>query len=196
LTFIRTLALRVWSWIVKIWSTLVSLLHLSTLLNAGRERLHLLRERIEGLAHWLPVSWLQVVFTFWLVAMMALNITLSWPLLNSFLATHSPGAREQHIQQLLDMIPADAVVSAGGNINPHLTERRYVTVFPVLTIATFKPGQEKLVDYVIVDLDDASPENKAYSDNFLDVLNQLQRTGEFRPIAQADGVILLVRVKS
>ena len=31
-----------------------------------------------------------------------------------------------------------------------------------------------LVNYVIVDLDNASPENKAYSDNFLDVLNQIQ----------------------
>ncbi|GLV58393.1 hypothetical protein KDH_52260 [Dictyobacter sp. S3.2.2.5] len=52
------------------------------------------------------------------------------------------------------------------------------------------------MDYVIVDLDNASPENKAFSDNFLDVLNQIQRTGEFRPIAQADGVILLVREKN
>lgn len=195
LTFLWTLVVRIWSWIVKIWSTLVQRLRLSTLLDAARRRLQVFRERIVELARWLPVSWLQAIFAVWLIAMIVLNITLSWPLLNSFLATHSPGAREQHIQQLLDMIPPDAVVSAGGNINPHLTERRDVTVFPVLTVRTFTPGQDKLVDYVIVDLDDASPENKAYSDNFLDVLNQLQRTGEFRPIAQADGVILLVRVK-
>lgn len=195
LIFLWTLVVRIWSWLVKVWNVLVQRLRLSTLLDAARRRLHLLRERIVELARWLPVSWLQAIFAVWVIAMIVLNITLSWPLLNSFLATHSPGAREQHIQQLLDMIPPDAVVSAGGNINPHLTERRYVTVFPVLTVRTFTPGQDKLVDYVIVDLDNASPENKAYSDNFLDVLNQLQRTGEFRPIAQADGVILLVRVK-
>jgi uncharacterized membrane protein len=196
LTFICTTAQRFWSWIVKIWGIVVSLVHLQSWLHAGRERLHLLRARIGDLARWLPVSWLQCLVTVWLIAMMALNLTLTWPLLNSFLATHTPGPREQHIQQLLDMIPANAVVSAGGNINPHLTERRYVTVFPELTVSTFKPGQEKLVDYVIVDLDNSSPENKAFSDNFLDVLNQIQRTGEFRPIAQADGVILLIRVKS
>ncbi len=195
LTSIGATAQRCWSWIVKIWGIVVSLLHFHRWLYVGRKRLQLLQERIGDLARWLPVSWLQSLVTIWLIAMMALNLTLTWPLLNSFLVTHTPGAREQHIQQLLDMIPADAVVSAGGNINPHLTERRYVTVFPELTVATFNPGQEKLVNYVIVDLDNASPENKAYSDNFLDVLNQIQRTGEFRPIAQADGVILLIRVK-
>ena len=195
LTFLWRIALRIWSWLVTAGHTVVLRFRLSLLLNAIGGRLRLFRERIEDLARWLPTSWLQGIFTVWLLAMIALNITLSWPLLNSFLPTHSPGAREQHIQQLLAMIPSDAVVSASGTINPHLTERRYVTVFPVLTVATFSPGQEKPVDYVIVDLDNASPENKAYSDNFLDVLNQVQRTGEFRPIAQADGVILLVRVK-
>jgi hypothetical protein len=111
------------------------------------------------------------------------------------LPDHLPGAREQHIEQLLAMIPPDAPVSAGGNLNPHLTERRYVTVFPELTVATFTRGQDIPVDYIVVDLDYVSPENQAYSDNFLDVLNQIQRTGQFRPIAEADGVLLLERVK-
>jgi uncharacterized membrane protein len=194
--FICTNVQRLWRWITSGWRVLVGLVRLGAFLDAIRERWQLLKARMLDLVRWMPVPWLQGLLSVWIVVMIVLNITLVWPLLNSFLATHTPGPREQGIQRLLDMIPPNAVVSAGGNINPHLTERRYITVFPELTVATFTPHQEKTVQYVIVDLDDVSPEDKSYSDNFLDVLNQLQRTGEFRTIGQADGVILLVRVKS
>ncbi|WP_161977360.1 DUF2079 domain-containing protein [Dictyobacter kobayashii] len=196
LNWLRSSALSIWHWLIRGWRFLVARLHLSSLTAGWQSRKKLLRLRMKDLAAWMPATWLQGVLSIWLVCMIVLNIVVIWPLLNSFLADHRPGPREQHIQQLLDMIPPDAVVSAGGNINPHLTERRYVTVFPELTVATMTPGQYKMVDYVIVDLDNASPENKSYSDNFLDVLNQIQRKGEFRPIAQADGVILLVREKN
>ncbi|GER88113.1 hypothetical protein KDW_22750 [Dictyobacter vulcani] len=192
---LRSVVLRLVNWLRRGWQFLVQRLHLARVRASLQRRGQLLQERMKNLARWLPASGLQGVLSVWFVCMIVLNIVVIWPLLNSFIADHRPGPREQHIQQLLDMIPPDAVVSAGGNINPHLTERRYVTVFPELTVATFTRGQDKIVDYVIVDLDNASPENKSYSDNFLDVLNQIQRSGEFKPIAQADGVILLTRVK-
>ncbi|GCE26783.1 hypothetical protein KDA_22670 [Dictyobacter alpinus] len=193
--FLRSSAVRLLNWFRHGWKILSTRLQLARVRVGWQHRRQLLQERMKNLARWLSASGLQGVLSIWFVCMIVLNIVVIWPLLNSFLADHRPGPREQHIQQLLDMIPADAVVSAGGNINPHLTERRYVTVFPELTVATLTRGQDKMVDYVIVDLDNASPENKSYSDNFLDVLNQIQRTGEFKPVAQADGVILLVREK-
>jgi hypothetical protein len=90
------------------------------------------------------------------------------------------------------MIPPDASVSAGSNLNPHLTERQYVTVFPVLTVATPVKGQYIFVQYVIVDLNNVFPEDK-YGTAV--TLNALINSGQFRILARADGVLLLVRDK-
>jgi uncharacterized membrane protein len=185
----------IWMVLTRVWHFLVERIHLGVLLAGLKHRFVLLHSRMRDLAKWLPISWLQKSMALYVVCMMVLNLIIIWPVLSSFLPTQVPGAREQEIQRLLDMIPPNAVVSAGGNINPHLTDRRYITVFPELTVPTFTAGQGIPVQYVIVDLDDVSPENKSFSDNFLDVLNQIQRTGEFKPIAQADGVLLLERVK-
>ncbi|GCF07179.1 DUF2079 domain-containing protein [Dictyobacter arantiisoli] len=195
ITTICNAAIRLWHGIAKGWRMLVTRLHLTHGLNAGHKRRLILRSRMQDLAHWLPASWLQGVLAIWFVCMIALNLVVIWPQLYSFLPNAMPVARQQHIQQLLDMIPKDAVVSASGTLNPHLTERRYVTVFPELTVSTMTPGQAIPVQYVIVDLNQVSPEDLTFSDNFLDILNQIQHTGEFRPLAQADGVILLVRAK-
>lgn len=189
------LALWLWHTLVRVGNFLQRRFRLSSVRATLSKQRYAFRARLEDLAHWLPVPWLQNILAFWLCCMMILNVVIAWPLLHYYLPDHLPGAREQHIEQLLAMIPSDAPVSAGGNLNPHLTERRYVTVFPELTVATFTRGQDIPVDYVIVDLDYVSPENQAYSDNFLDVLNQIQRTGQYRPIAEADGVLLLERVK-
>jgi hypothetical protein len=125
--------------------------------------------------------------------MIALNYFIMFPKLNTFWANHQPDTHEQHIAQLLAMIPPDAPVSAGGNINPHLTERQYITVFPELTIATMTVGKSVPVQYVIVDLNDVSPEDQSRSTIFLNVLNWIERSHQFRVLAQAEGVILLVR---
>ncbi|HEY4036358.1 MAG TPA: DUF2079 domain-containing protein [Ktedonobacteraceae bacterium] len=145
------------------------------------------------LAHSLPVSLLQLCCVIWIVGMIALNYFIMSPKLNIFWANHQPGDREQHITQLLTMIPPDAPVSAGGNINPHLTERQYITAFPELDIVTMNTGKTVPAQYVIVDLENVSPENKAESTNFLNTLNWIERSHQFRVLAQAEGVILLQR---
>ncbi len=149
--------------------------------------------RGSDLAHLLPVSLLQWYCLVWTIGMIALNYFIMVPKLNTFWANHQPGTREQHIAQLLTIIPPDAPVSAGGNINPHLTERQYITVFPELTIATMTIGKSVPVQYVIVDLNDVSPEDQSRSTIFLNVLNWIERSHQFRVLAQAEGVILLVR---
>ena len=124
--------------------------------------------------------------------MIGVNFIIMTPLFNIFWANHTPGSREQHIQQLLNMIPPDAAVSAGSNLNPHLTERQYVTVFPQLTVATSTKGKYVFVQYIIVDLNNVFPENK-YGTAV--TLNALINSEQFRILARADGVLLLVRDK-
>ncbi|GCE11013.1 DUF2079 domain-containing protein [Tengunoibacter tsumagoiensis] len=156
-----------------------------------RERRQSMRLRFAELARYCSLSIMYVVLIVWIVGMTMLNYSILTPRLNIFWATHSPGLHEQQIEQLLTMIPADASVSAGGNLNPHLTDRRYITVFPEITFLTSEPGVSNTVEYVIVDLDTLSPEDTNRSANFVDVLNQLQRSHQYKLVAQADGVILL-----
>ncbi|WP_338254587.1 DUF2079 domain-containing protein [Dictyobacter halimunensis] len=105
LGWMRKSAVRVWSWLTTGWRWLVAHLRLSTLLNGWQRRRKLMRLRMKDLAAYMPASWLQGTLSIWIVCMIVLNIVVIWPLLNSFLADHTPGPREQHIQQLLDMIP-------------------------------------------------------------------------------------------
>ena len=149
-----------------------------------------------NLAQWLPVSLFQSCCLLWIVGMITLNYFIMLPWLNIFWAKHRPGNREQHIAQLLAMIPPDAPVSAGGNINPHLTERQYVTVFPELTIATMAIGRSIPVQYVIIDLYNVSPEDQSKSAFFLNTFNWIERSHQFRILGQAEGVILLERNSS
>ena len=125
---------------------------------------------------------LQQVVIAWIICMMAVNYVLAMPILNSFWADHEPGSREQHIQQLLALIPADASVSAGSNLNPHLSERQRLAVFP--------SPLNTSVEYIIVDLNAVFPEDRA---EMASELNQLVASGQFRELARAEGVVLLVR---
>ncbi len=150
------------------------------------------RTRVIELARVVPMPRLYWCCLLWIVGMIALNYYIMIPRFNIFWATHLPGEREQRIEQLLQLIPADAVVSAGGNLNPHLSERRYVTVFPELTVATMD-GKQKEVDYIIVDLTNVSPESRARSAHFLSVLNHVLSSRQFHILAQAEGILLLVR---
>src|SRR5262249_29261607 len=83
-------------------------------------------ERIIPLARGIPMQSLQGIACAWIICMIGLNYAVALPDLNVFWADHVPGSREQHIQQLLDLIPPDASVSAGDNLNPHLSERQHL----------------------------------------------------------------------
>ncbi len=149
--------------------------------------------RMIPLATTISVARLQQIVCIWILAMTVLNLIIMMPLLNIFWADHLPGDREKHTQQLLAMIPADASVSASSNLNPHLTERLYVTVFPELTYLPNGRNQQdkQTVQYVIVDLNAFFPEDRVRA---TDELNQMRRSGQFRDLAQAEGVILLQRI--
>src|SRR5262249_42358141 len=86
--------------------------------------------RMIDLAKPVPVARMLLVCSIWIIGMIVLNYVIMIPILNIFWADHRPDVREQRIEQILAMIPPDAPVSASGSINPHLTERQYVTVFP------------------------------------------------------------------
>src|SRR6185312_1158817 len=127
----------------------------------------------------LSLQWLAYV---WIVAMFALNFAIMSPQLNVFWATEVPGSREQNIQQLLAMIPPNASVAAGENLNPHLSERLYVTVFPAITFSSSQKSINNTVQYVIVDIQAVAPEDQVGVAN---VLNQLVASKQFRVLARA-----------
>jgi len=137
------------------------------------------------LAKMLPVSQLQWVLVGWIVLLIWLNYMIAIPQLNPFWADHTPGSREEHIQHILALIPPDASVSAGTNLNPHLSERQLLAVFPSVCLDT---ECNHTVQYVVVDLDDLSVEDVAQATNELNGLLKL-----YRPLARADGVVLLIR---
>ncbi len=146
--------------------------------------------RIEPLAKAVPLTRLQYFVYSWMIVLSILNYILMIPQLNAFWADHLPGSREQQMQQLLDMIPPTASVSASANLNPHLSERLYVTVFPALTIANPTTHDLMTVQYVIVDLYALFPEDRVSTTK---VLNQLIQSGQFSIVARANGVELLKR---
>jgi uncharacterized membrane protein len=146
--------------------------------------------RMEPLARQTALSGLQWYIYGWFLAMSLLNSVIMAPPLSAFWPDHLPGSHEQHIEQLLAMIPPDASVSAGDNLNPHLTDRQYITVFPSTTYATSSKNLHNLVQYVIVDLNAVFPEDRVSTTR---TLNQLVNSGQFRIVARAEGVVLLER---
>lgn len=163
----------------------------SSLADVRASRWQPFSERMAALARQISLPRLQWIISAAIVLMIGVNFIIMTPLFNIFWADHTPGNREQQIQQLLNLIPPDAPVAAGSNLNPHLTERQYVTVFPQLTV-TSPQGKNILVQYVIVDLNNVFPEDK-YGTAV--TLNALINSGQFRILARADGVLLLVRNK-
>ncbi len=140
-------------------------------------------DRMAALARNISLSQLQWIACAWLIVMFSLNYFILAPNLNVFWATGLPGVHEAHIQQLLEEIPSDAPVSTGTSINPHLSERQYITVFPNITI------DNKTVEYIIVDLSTVFPEDKIST---IKALNQLSK-GQFCTLKMSDDVILLGR---
>jgi uncharacterized membrane protein len=191
-----TLVGRWWGWICVLGERIARRPRVRQGLNWLRTRVATWRRelvaRLVDLARAVSTPRLYAACLLWIILLSALNYYIMIPRLNIFWADHQPGAREQRIEQILALIPSDAVVSAGGSLNPHLSERQYVTIFPELTVATID-GKTKAVEYIIVDLTNVSPESRARSAHFLSILNQELSSQEFRILAQADGVLLLVR---
>ncbi|WP_069803356.1 DUF2079 domain-containing protein [Thermogemmatispora onikobensis] len=147
--------------------------------------------RMIPLARQINLTRLQWYVMLWILVLIGVNYVAEAPVLNSFWADHEPGPREQHIEQLLAMIPPDASVSAGDNLNPHLSERQRLAVFPSFTGTI--DGKQYTVDYIIVDLNAVFPEDRAST---IEILNRLTASGQFRLIARAEGVVLLKRNSS
>jgi uncharacterized membrane protein len=141
--------------------------------------------RMKPLARSVSSFRLQWVLFAWITLMFGLNFLIARPALNIFWADHEPGAREQHIEQLLAMIPPDASVSASDDLNPHLSERQLVTVFPSVCLDVHC---NQTVQYVVVDLNSLTVENQATAASELYGLRK-----QFRILAQAEGVVLLIR---
>ena len=145
-------------------------------------------ERMVPLARGISVLRLQWITFAWITVMLGLNLLLAKPLLDGFWADHEPGSREQHIQQLLALIPPDASVSASSNINPHVSERQLLAVFPAINVNGIDTTET--VQYIIVDLNAVFPEDRGPTTN---KLNHLKRSGQYIEIGRAEGVVLLVR---
>jgi uncharacterized membrane protein len=142
-------------------------------------------ERMTPIAKKLSVLRLQWILLVWITLMIGLNYWIAKPQLNAFWADHAPGSREQHIQRLLALIPPDASVSAGTNLNPHLSERQLLAVFPSVCLDA---ACNHTVQYVVVDLNSLTVENRAEATSELNGLSKL-----FRIVARAEGVVLLER---
>jgi uncharacterized membrane protein len=141
--------------------------------------------RMSPVAKKITIFQLQWILFTWIVLLIGLNYVIAIPQLNAFWADHTPGSREEQIQRVLALIPPDASVSAGMNLNPHLSERQLLAVFPSVCLDT---ACNHTVQYVVVDLNNLSIENLAEATSELNGLSKL-----YRPLARADGVVLLVR---
>jgi uncharacterized membrane protein len=141
--------------------------------------------RMTPLANKLTIFQLQWLLFTWIALLIGINYVIAIPQLNAFWADHTPGIREEQVQRILALIPPDASVSAGTNLNPHLSERQLLAVFPSVCLDTHC---NHTVQYVVVDLNNLSVENLAEATSELNGLSKL-----YRPLARADGVVLLVR---
>ncbi|HEY1349773.1 MAG TPA: DUF2079 domain-containing protein [Ktedonobacteraceae bacterium] len=142
-------------------------------------------QRMYPLASNVSAYRLEGLVCLWLVFALGLNYLIALPQLNSFWADHLPGVREQQIQQILNIIPPAASVSASDDLNPHLSERENLAVFPITCLdATC----DQTVDYIVVDLNNLTLANRA---DATAKLNQLAH--QYRLLKSAYGVELFIR---
>jgi uncharacterized membrane protein len=163
-------------------STLPARRLVGTRFTASEQRLS---KRMQPLARSVSPSRLQWIVIAWIIVMCGLNFWIAKPELNAFWPDHQPGSREQHILQLLSLIPPDASVSASQDLNPHLSERQLLAVFPSVCIDR---TCNQTVQYVVVDLNSLSMSNLAIATSELNGLLK-----QFRIVARAEGVVLLIR---
>lgn len=191
---VEWLPARVRSLSVRGWQVLAQRFHdiglrfaraAQPILSKSRRQWQRFGERMYPMTKKVPAYRLQGVLCFWLIFTMGLNYLIAIPQLNSFWADHLPGAREQQIQQLLDLIPPDASVSASDDLNPHLSERQCLAVFPTTTIGA---PCNQTVQYIIVDLDNLTLANRADATAKLNALSR-----QYRLLQSKYGVYLFVK---
>ena len=185
---IRLLAERAWQGLARLFARFQPRLARVTLplRDWSQTRWQRFSQRMYPFAKKVSAYRLQGIACLWLIFTMGLNYFIAIPQLNSFWADHLPGVREQQIQQLLDMIPPDASVSASDDLNPHLSERQNLAVFPITCLDA--PICDHPVEYIVVDLNNLTLANRA---DATATLNHLSR--QYRLLKRAYGVELYIR---
>lgn len=182
----RSLGARAWTSLARFSERIRPGLARLTLPERRREVWRSFSERMYPFTKKVSTYRLQWVLCLWLVFTIGLNYLIAIPQLNPFWADHLPGVREQQIQNLIDMIPPDASVSASDDLNPHVSERQWLQVFPATCLdATCN----QTVQYIIVDLN--NPTIGANRADAITELNALSR--QYRLIKSVYGVALYVR---
>jgi uncharacterized membrane protein len=186
-TGIKALSLRAWEPLAHFFKRIRPRLARITLPTWRRAQWESFSARMFPLTKTLSTFRLQWVLCIWIIFALGLNYALALPQLNSFWADHLPGTREQQIQQLLDLIPPDASVSASDDLNPHLSERQWLQVYPATCLDR---TCDHVVDYIIVDLN-----NPTIGGNRADAINELNslEKKQYRLIKQEGNVVLLQR---
>lgn len=95
-------------------------------------------------------------------------------------------SRHQVAYRMLELIPAEAVVSAQSGLSPHLTHRFGAYLFPRLTNAAYGPAE-----YIALDLyGNIYPlEPESYSN----LVTDLRASGDYQVAFEQDGYLLLQR---
>ncbi|HEU5366883.1 MAG TPA: DUF2079 domain-containing protein, partial [Ktedonobacterales bacterium] len=118
-----------------------------------------------------------------LLAFAGYNLMAATGPLKPFIPHLSTGAREERINRLLAMIPPDASVSASDTLNPHLSERQDLYLFPDIGRG------DDIAQYIIIDIDYLPYENRSSAIATFDQLTSPQH-GIYRIIARAGSVYL------
>lgn len=188
---VRVLALRAWQRLAHLYQRVrPRLARVARPIKRGLlARWQEFGERMYPFAKKISTYRLQSVICLCLIFAMGLNYMLILPQLNSFWPDHWPGVREQQIQQLINLIPPDAAVSASDDLNPHLSERQWLAVFPTTCIDP--PACAHVADYILVDLN--NPTLTGNRADAIRTLNALSR--QYRQLRTAYGVELLERIR-
>jgi uncharacterized membrane protein len=123
------------------------------------------------------------VVCFLLLVFAGYNLLAAANALSPFIPALSTGAREERINRLLAMIPPNASVSASDTLNPHLSERQDLYLFPDIGRG------DDIAQYIVIDLDYLPYEDRSSAISSFDQLTSPQH-GIYRIIARADGVYL------
>ena len=99
------------------------------------------------------------------------------------LTDHLPSVTDHHavVQGVLKLIPAEAAVSAGSTLNPHVSRRRQLSLYPDIAKA----------EYIVLDVTSSPYPIDVPSQWFR--VQQLLRGGEWGVVTGRDGVLLLRR---
>jgi uncharacterized membrane protein len=111
------------------------------------------------------------------------NLVLTSTPLAPFIPSLSTGVREDRINHLLAMIPPNASVSASDTLNPHLSERQGLYLFPDIGRG------DNIAEYIVIDVSYLPYEDRSTAIATFDQLTSPQR-GIYQIIARAGSVYL------